>query len=203
VAIPVRTAFSVKQFAATTYTEQELSEPVLSPRRGRPRKFDAPSRAVTLTLPEHVIDALGRVDTDLSRAVVRLAQADTLPAARRPAEVATFGRHAVIIVTPSKTLERQAGVTLVPLPDGRALIAFPQSTTVADLELHLDDALREGRLPAADRDVFDAIADILRSARHSSTVALQQRHIIVLETKRPSRRRVSARRPAAPRPRRA
>ena len=36
----------------------------LAPRRGRPRKFIAPSRPVTLTLPEHVIDALTAVDPD-------------------------------------------------------------------------------------------------------------------------------------------
>ncbi len=43
-------------------------------RRGRPRKFMVPSRAVTLTLPETVIAALEDVDHELSRAVVRIAQ---------------------------------------------------------------------------------------------------------------------------------
>lgn len=171
--------------------------PVPAPRRGRPRKFDVPSKAVTLTLPEHVIDALGAIDTDLSRAVVRLAETRVSLPPHRPAELATFGRHAVIVVTPSRSLERQAGVTLVPLPDGRALISFEQPTTVSDLELHIDDALRSGELAAADRHVFEAIADILRSARHSSTVALQQRNIIVLETKRPSRRGPAGRNGAA------
>jgi hypothetical protein len=161
-------------------------------RRGRPRKFGTPSRAVTLTLPEHVIDALGAIDTDLSRAVVRLALPEAGQRKHEPAELATFGRHAVIVVTPSRSLERQAGVTLVPLPDGRALISFEQPTTVSDLELHLDDALRSGRLSSADRTVFEAIAGILRSARHSRTVALRQRHIIVLEATRPVRRTSSA-----------
>lgn len=171
----------------------KLPEPLPVRRRGRPRKFDAPSRAITLTLPEHVIDTLARIDTDLGRAVVRLAQSDAVPVPREPAELATFGRNAVIVVTPSKTLERQVGVTLVPLPDGRALISFAQPTTVADLELHLEDALRGDALPPNDRQVFAAIADILRSARHSSTVVLRQRHIIVLEGKRPSRRRAAGR----------
>ena len=89
------------------------------PRRGRPRKFSAPSRAVTLTLPEHVIEALGRIDSDLSRAVVRLAQPELLAAPHASAELAAFGRHAVILVHPSRTLERRTGVVLVPLPDGR------------------------------------------------------------------------------------
>ena len=39
-------------------------------RRGRPRKFVRPSRAVTVTLPDDVIAALQGVDVDLSRAVV-------------------------------------------------------------------------------------------------------------------------------------
>ncbi len=162
-------------------------------RRGRPRKFDVPSRAVTLTLPEQVIDILAAVDPDLSRAVVRLAMPHARRAAHKPAELVSFGRHAVILVTPTRTLERQAGVTLVPLPDGRALISFEQPTTLAELELHLDDAIREDRLGAADRRIFEAIAEILRTARHSTAVALRQRLIIVLEARRPSRRPPSTR----------
>jgi hypothetical protein len=164
----------------------------VTPRRGRPRKFSAPSRAVTLTLPDDVIAALGAVDPDLSRAVVRLVLPEVGRRAHPPAELTPFGRHAVIVVTPSRTLARQAGVTLVPLPDGRALISFEQPTTLSDLELHLEDALRTGRLSVGDRAVFEGIADILRSARRSSTVALRQHHIIVLEAKRAARRSESS-----------
>jgi len=58
----------------------------LAPRRGRPRKFPAPSRAVTLTLPEDVLASLGAVDADLSRAIVRIAQTTgpARAAVRRP-----------------------------------------------------------------------------------------------------------------------
>ena len=93
-------------------------------RRGRPRKFQAPSRAVTLTLPEHVIDALGAIDPDLSRAVVRLTQPELAKRPHAPAELAAFGQRAVIVVNPTRTLEQRTGISLVPLPDGRALISF-------------------------------------------------------------------------------
>src|SRR3954466_10320838 len=93
-----------------------------APRRGRPRKFTAPSRPVTLTLPEHVIDALSAVDGDLSRAIVRLAQPVLAGRPHPPAELVTFGRHSMIAVQPSKTLEKRTGVGLLHLPDGRALI---------------------------------------------------------------------------------
>src|SRR5689334_3035276 len=97
---------------------------VVAPRRGRPRKFTGPSRAVTLTLPETVIAALGAIDHDLSRAVVRIAQPELPRGPRPPAELATFGRRAVIVVNRTRTLEQRTGVFLVPLTDGRALIAF-------------------------------------------------------------------------------
>src|ERR687886_98330 len=98
--------------------------PGLAPRRGRPRKFTVPSRPVTLTLPEHVIAALGSVDADLIRAIVRVMQPRLARQAHAPAELASFGRRAVIVVNPTRTLEQRTGVTLIHLPDGRALISF-------------------------------------------------------------------------------
>jgi hypothetical protein len=164
----------------------------LAPRRGRPRKFTVPSRPVTLTLPEHVIDALGRIDPDLSRAVVRLVQPELATRAHAPAELAAFGPTAVIVVNPSRTLEQQTGITLLHLPDGRALISFDQSVSVAQLELMITDALDAARLTSADRAVFQAIGDILRTARRSPGTSLSQRNIIVVESRRKTRTRRSA-----------
>lgn len=163
------------------------------PRRGRPRKFTAPSRPVTLTLPDHVIDALTALDPDLSRAVVRLAQPMLADAPHPPVELATFGRHSVIVVNPSRTLKQRTGVELLHLPDGRALISFDQPTTIPGLELTIKDALEDRGLTPVDRAMFEAIGNILKSARRSDKVVLLQRNVIVLETRRTaaSIRRVS------------
>jgi len=139
---------------------------------------------VTLTLPVQVIDALSAIDIDLSRAVVRVAQPELSRRRRPPAELAVFGRRSVIVITPSRTLERRMGVELVPLPDGRALISFDRSTTPASLELRINDALDDATLPAGDREIFSAIADILRKARRSADVVLKQPNIIMLEARR-------------------
>lgn len=163
----------------------QIAAPVRS-RRGRPRKFLAPSRAVTLTLPEDVIDALARVDEDLSRAVVRLAQPVVARQPHPPAELAVFGRRAVILVNPTRTLEKRAGVTLIPLSDGRALISFDDSTDIANLELRLQDAVEEHGLAAADQRVFEAVAEILRTARRSSGAAVRRGNIIIIEATRSS-----------------
>jgi hypothetical protein len=153
----------------------------VAPRRGRPRKFAQPSRSVTLTLPESVIAALEGVDPDLGRAVVRLAQPELAKRPRLPVELAHFGRGAVIVVTPTRTLEQRTGVTLVPLSDGRALIAFDESMTAALLELKLEDVLEARDLPAKDALIFSGVLDVLRDARRSKSVGLRQRNIIVLE----------------------
>ncbi len=152
-----------------------------APRRGRPRKFAEPSRPVTLTLPEHVIDALEAIDPDLSRAVVRLAQSAVARQPHPPAELVVFGRRSVIAVNPTKTLEQRTGVVLVPLADGRALISFDESMTPARLELTIQDALDDHDLPDEDGRIFEGIRDVLREARRSSVVELRPQHIIVLE----------------------
>lgn len=154
---------------------------------------------MTLTLPDHVIAALGGVDADLSRAIVRLVQPELAGGPRPPAELATFGRRAVIVVNPSRTFERRAGISLVPLPDGRALISFDQSMSIAALELRVADLIAERQLSAVDQAIFEAVGDILRTARRSAKVALQERHIIVIEENRKAAR--VSRQPRASTPR--
>jgi hypothetical protein len=156
-------------------------------RPGRPRKFAAPSRAVTVTLPESVFDILRGVDPDVSRAIVRMAERQRPEPARSAAELSVFGRRAVITVRPTPTLERRTGVSLVPLPDGRALMSFDDPTTIEELELLLYDALDDAHLTAEDRRLFQEIGSILKEARRSREVSLLRRNIIVLESPRPLR----------------
>lgn len=136
---------------------------------------------MTLTLPETVIDALERVDRDLSRAVVRVTQPEIRKRPHASAELTTFGSHAVIIVNPTRTLERRMGVMLVPLSDGRALISLDESMTPARLELRIEDALEDRSLPPDDAEILGGIRELLKDARRSTSVTLSQRNIIVLE----------------------
>jgi hypothetical protein len=84
---------------------------------GRPPKYGRASRQVSVTLPEDVTTRLTMIDVDLGRAIVHIAEGRTpkRPHAIRPAEIASYGNHAVIIVTPVKALKRLAGVQLVPI----------------------------------------------------------------------------------------
>ena len=155
-------------------------------KRGRPRKFSRPSRGVTLTLPDDVIEALRAVDSDLSVAVVRIAQSLVPDAPLARAELINYGGRSVIIVPRSQVLKERTGVELVPLTDGRALMAFDNRMSISQLELRIGDALADPSIEGADREMFEALADILKNARRSERVEVRQRNIIVLQSTRPA-----------------
>src|SRR5580765_8427579 len=128
------------------------------PGPGRPRKYGRPSRAVTVTLPEDVIARLQRVDADLGRAVVATTERRTpRHRAARPAEVASYGNHAVILVMPIRSLQQLPGVQLVPVGNGRALIALDPPGSVADLELSVRDTLDRRITRESDRRTLEAL----------------------------------------------
>jgi hypothetical protein len=158
---------------------------------GRPRKFGRPSRAVTVTLPEDVLTRLGVLDTDLGRAIVTLVERRGARARGRvvkPAEITSYGRHAVIIVTPVNALKRITGVQLVPIGNGRALISLERTHSVPEFELGVGDVLSRADITEAERRTLGAIADILKQTRRSRRVLLEERTIIVFEMKRQRRR---------------
>jgi hypothetical protein len=154
--------------------------------RGRPHKFGRPGRSLTVTLPDDVIARLGDIDADVGRAIVGLL--DRIPKKlqrmRRPAEVATYGNRAVILVTPVPAFKRLPGVQMVPVADGRALIALDHPHSIPQLELDLRDVLENGSLRRPDRAVLDALANILRDARLSRGLTVVERSIIVFEARR-------------------
>ena len=161
---------------------------------GRPRKFGRPSRAVTLTLPDDVIATLESIDKDLGQAVVRMALPLTAEVyAYAPAELFKYVDSAVIVVKRMAALEQISGVTLVPLPDGRALISLDESLSLSDLELKLRDTIDEARdrSTPSERAALTTIVDILKTARHTKGLRVVRRSIIVLQSTDHRRRIVS------------
>lgn len=157
--------------------------------RGRPSKYGRPARAITLTLPEDVLAQLRAVDTDLGRAIVKVVERRSTRrvAAIRPAEIARYGRHAVIVVTPVKPLKRLPGVQLVPIGNGRCLISLAPRHSIPQLELDIRDALAREDMTNLERETLEGIAGILREARVSHLATPEERTIIVLESRRQRR----------------
>jgi hypothetical protein len=147
-------------------------------RRGRPKKFTRPARTLSVTLPEDVCDALTMLDRDISRAIVRIVMAHGDERTAPNLEVATFGSRAVIVVTPTRALSGMKGVELVPLADGRALIAIDDTMSEPQFELAVRDALDGSQLETDDRALLEQLATVLRDARSDGGLVL--RRIIVL-----------------------
>jgi hypothetical protein len=155
--------------------------------RGRPKKYGRTARPVTVTLPEDVLARLSAIHGDLGQAIVSLVERRRgslrTPSVRR-AELAKYGSHAVIVVTPVKALKRLPGVQLVPIGNGRALISLEDPHAIPELELNLRDAIARGDIGHEERETLREIAELLSRSRLSSGVSVEGRTIIVLETKR-------------------
>jgi hypothetical protein len=167
-----------------------MSDELAPARRGRPRKFVRPARPITVTLPEDVIDALRAIDADIARAIVRLAEPHLSQGPRPPAELRSFGNRSVILVPPSSQLGARTGVELVPLPDGRALIAFDERLSTPQLEQRVADAIADAALAPQDRTLFESLGTLLRTVRQSSSLLIRERRILVVQRRRARSSRV-------------
>jgi hypothetical protein len=142
---------------------------------------------MSVTLPEDLIERLQAQHLDLGRAIVDLFESH--PASDAPVQLAEFGRGALILVPPASALKRLAGVELIPLSNGRALIALDQPMSTSDLELTLNDAVAGRSLSTPDRAIVENVVSILRDARTSANARLRQRTIIIVERDQPGGRR--------------
>jgi hypothetical protein len=143
---------------------------------------------VTISLPEDLLERLRAQHVDLGRAIVELFEASAQ--SEGPVQLAEFGRGALILVPPASALRWLDGIDLIPLSNGRALIALDQPMSASDLELTLQDEVRRERLSAGDRGVLENVIGILHAARTSDSSRLRQRTIIIVEpaSARPRRR---------------
>ncbi len=131
-----------------------------------------------MTLPDDILDVLSGIDLDVGRAIVRLAMTLNPNRTHPSVEVATFGGRAVIVVSPTRALSAMTGVELVPLADGRSLIALNDGMSEPQFELAVRDGLDGENVSAADRALLERLAAILQDARRTGTLVL--RRIIVL-----------------------
>ncbi|HSF05359.1 MAG TPA: hypothetical protein VLG10_06160 [Methylomirabilota bacterium] len=158
-------------------------------RRGRPPKFGRPSQVVALTLPEEVLEALRTLHQDPGWAIVQLVEPILGEGGHRrratgPAPLIELvhlpGRRALIVVQP-EVFARLRGVSMIPLADGRAFLAFDHAGGLADLEVAVLDQLETAPPKSAERARLMQVRDILRAWRHDSGLVFRTKSIIVVE----------------------
>jgi hypothetical protein len=158
-------------------------------KRGRPSKFDRPSRLLALTLPEDVIDGLRKINTDLAWAIVTLVQQQGKHGKMSPAsaqadaqaEAALVGipDRQFLIVVDRTIFKRLPNVNLIPLNGNHAFLALNPGSGVSDLELAVVDRLDEQIADRTERDALIRLRSQLRRWRRDRGLAFDQRTIIV------------------------
>jgi len=142
---------------------------------GRPRKFDEPSRPVTVTLPLRVLDALSRLDSDRARAIVRAVDAAggaaPAPSPSPVCELPAPGGDRLLAVADSPLLRSIDWLTLVEVAPGRHLLSLRHGVPVEKLEVTLCDLLdAHPDSPEAERELLRLLLDRLRTPRRESAV---------------------------------
>jgi hypothetical protein len=155
--------------------------PAVRSRRGRPPKYGRPAQLVTLTLPDDVLTWLKTLHPDPAWAIVKLAE----QAKRRHkpvplAELMQLPHHRALILVNAEVLKQLPGVAIIPLQDGRGLLALEPNKGVADLELAVIDRLDAIGVKKSEREALDALRARLREWRREG-VRFESRAIIVAE----------------------
>ena len=84
---------------------------------GRPAKFDEPSRPITVTLPERILERLAGIDTDRAKAIVKAVDTvlDGNGAARGAVgELPIGGGESLLAVADNRFLRRIPWLTTTP-----------------------------------------------------------------------------------------
>jgi hypothetical protein len=144
-----------------------------------------------LTLPDEVLEALRTLHRDPGWAIVRLVEPILRGArSRRPkgsaplAELVNLpGSRALIVVQPD-VFRRMPGVSLIPLADGRAFLAFQHAGRLADFEVAILDQLESARDGSRKHAQLRRGLDIVRTWRRDPNLAVSTRSIIVVDRRR-------------------
>ena len=150
-------------------------------KRGRPTKFGRTAEAITLRLPQDVIDSLSAIDKDIAWAIVKLLERSKQVAKKRQVEVAMLyqvpGGRALILVRPDH-FNDLPGVSLIQLADGRAFLALKPASGVAELEIAVVSRLEDRALAAPKRAALERLRELLQGWRREG-IDFETRTIII------------------------
>ena len=164
---------------------------------GRPAKFAEPSRPVTMTLPERILDRLREIDDDRARAVVKAVESalgGPGPAPGPVSELPVAPDESLLTVARSRRLAAIPWLTLVEIAPGRHLVALREGIPVEKLEVALQDLLDADDPPAGvERALLRTLLERIRTPRRNQAVRAEQ--ILVVHAAPAPRRRAARKSP--------
>ena len=162
-----------------------MTDPSGRPKRsGRPRKFQGPSRVVTLTFPSATIEQLSDIHEDRAKAIVKAAQFATMAGHEDEAGVDLIevaANVAMIAVPYCRYLQQVPDVSLVEIVPGRFLIVISAGTPLTAIEVALEDQIDLlGDDEPRDRAILANVLARLRNARRSNRASLAS--VVLVDT---------------------
>jgi hypothetical protein len=165
------------------FPRKELKSNPDAPRgtSGRPRKFREPSRPITVTLPESVLDRLAALSPDRARAIVKAVEA-VAPPPQEPVElVEAMPGLGMILLGPSARLQSIKWLRLVELSPLRFLLVLPSGTSVDSLEVTLVDLLEGINSDDPERPMLERLRELIRGARKDGKLSKAELLFLELE----------------------
>ena len=156
------------------------SSPLKKPGKpgGRPAKFSEPSRPVTVTLPERVLQWLAAVDADRAKAITKLVDSSLRPREKVPkwVEVVQVAPgKALILVGHSQCLQRIPWVQLIEVAPAKNLISVRSGTSIESIEVAIHDLLED--LPeeeTQEREILEGLRRLLRESRRGEKTTKEE-----------------------------
>jgi hypothetical protein len=138
-------------------------------KKGRPPKFKEPRRPITVTLPENTLARLAAIHSDRAQAIVKAAEAAMPRDAKthkRVELVEVMPGLGIILVGPSRYLQKIKWLRLVELAPMRFLLIIPSGTPIDSLEVAIIDLL-ENLEPHEDweKSILQQLRDLMRHLR--------------------------------------
>jgi hypothetical protein len=138
-------------------------------KRGRPPKFQERRRPVTVTLPESTLARLVAIDPDRAQAIVKATDA-AMPldgTQDKRVELVEIGSGlGIILVGPSRYLQKIKWLRLVEVAPTRFLLTIPTGTAIDSLEIAIIDLLQD--LKPHDEwelSILQQLRDLMRKLR--------------------------------------
>ena len=159
-----------------------------NPKGGRPSKFDEPSRPVTLTLPDRILERLTDIDSDRAKAIVKAVEAVLGEGTSNPSmvnELRVNDEEVLLTVADNRLLRAIPWLTMIEIAPGRHLLSLKDRASIEKLEVTLGDILdAHPQAKPAERRTLERLLECLRTPRRNR--ALRTEDILVVQS--PARR---------------
>jgi hypothetical protein len=149
---------------------------------GRPPKFSEPSRPITVTLPERILEKLQKVDSDRAAAITKVTD-HFIPDAENRANLLEIvpinDNNGLIVICYSQILAQLPHVQLIEVSPQRYIISMQPGTSVDSFELTLKDIIENKPAKAtAELPLLQKLCNILTKIRREQ--GMQKAEILLV-----------------------